>query len=60
MAELEVSDVFDGVSNVEKLVEKLDKAFPLYNPAPDDKIEKIMYLAGQRSVVDFIRSTIEE
>jgi len=60
MAELEVSDVFEGGSTVEKLVEKLDKAFPLYNPAPDDSLAKIMYLAGQRSVVDFIRSTIEE
>ena len=60
MAELEVSDVFEGGSNMEKLLDKLDQAFPLYNPAPDDSLAKIMYLAGQRSVVDFIRSTIEE
>lgn len=60
MADLSPNDVFAGDSAIEKLVDKLDQAFPLYNPAPDDKIEKIMYLAGQRSVVEFIRSTLED
>ena len=58
--ELTPADVFEGDAPITKLIENLEQAFPLYNPAPDDSLAKIMYLAGQRSVVDFIRSTIEE
>ena len=58
--ELTPADVFEGGAPITKLVEKLEQAFPLYNPAPDDKIEKIMYLAGQRSVVEFIRSSLDD
>ena len=54
------SDVFAGDAPITKLVEQLDGAFPLYNPKPDDDLAKIMFLAGQRSVVEFIKSTIED
>jgi hypothetical protein len=58
--ELNPSDVFAGDAPLTKLVDQLDDAFPLYNPSPDDNLAKIMFLAGQRSVVEFIKSTIED
>jgi hypothetical protein len=57
---LSPSDVFAGDAPITKLLDKLDGAFPLYNPNPDDSLAKIMFLAGQRSVVEFIKSTIED
>lgn len=60
MAELSTQDVFVGDAPVQKLLEDLQATFPLYNPSPDDSISKIMYLAGQRSVVEYINSRLEE
>lgn len=60
MADLSPNEVFGTDSAIEKLVEKLDQTFPLYNPSPEDELSKIMYLAGQRSVVEFIQSLIED
>lgn len=45
---------------VENLVAELEDLFPLTNPSPDSEINKIMYQAGQRSVVDWIQSRINE
>jgi hypothetical protein len=60
MAELEVKDVFDGDRIIAELLEKLEELYPLYNPNPSDSLAKIMYLAGQRSVVEYIHSLKED
>jgi hypothetical protein len=36
------------------LVQQLEENFPPLNPHPDDSHSKIMYSAGQRSVVEWI------
>ena len=41
------------------LVAELDERFRLTNPSPDTSITTIMYQAGQRSVVDWINSRIQ-
>ena len=38
------------------LVEELDKRFPQRTPQPDQTLAEIMFQAGQRSVVDYLRS----
>ena len=58
--QLEASDVFEGDSVLEKLLEKLEDYFPQINPHPDNPINLIMYRSGQRSVVEFIKSIIED
>jgi hypothetical protein len=60
MAELESKDVFDGDRVISELLEKLEELYPLYNPYPEDSLAKIMFLAGQRSVVDYIYSLKED
>jgi len=38
---------------------KLAETFPPLNPTPEDTMEKIMYKAGQRSVVEWIQDYME-
>jgi hypothetical protein len=45
---------------VERLLEELEDLYPNFTPQPDNSIEHIMYRAGQRSVVDYIKSKLEE
>ena len=42
------------------LTNQLEEIFPPVNPTPEDKMEKIMYQAGQRSVVEWIIQYMEE
>ena len=42
------------------LVKELEDTFPPTTPTPDQTIERIMYLAGQRSVVEWILNKLEE
>jgi hypothetical protein len=42
------------------LLTKLDETFPPTNPIPEDTMEKIMYRSGQRSVVEWITTYMEE
>jgi hypothetical protein len=44
---------------VDALVSELEDRFRLTNPGPDTNIQTIMYQAGQRSVVDWINSRID-
>jgi hypothetical protein len=44
---------------VDVLISELEDRFPLTNPGPDAQINTIMYQAGQRSVVDWIQSRIQ-
>jgi hypothetical protein len=56
---LSVEDVFVGDRPLDKLLESLEEIFPLYIPTPEDSIAKIMYLAGQRSVVEYLKTKLE-
>ena len=44
---------------VDAIVSELEQRFPLTNPSPDTSLSTIMYQAGQRSVVDWINSRID-
>ena len=45
---------------MEKLLEELEEKFPPVNPHPKEQIEPIMYKAGQRSIVNWIQSRIDD
>ena len=34
--------------------------FPVVTPSPEDSIEKIMYRSGQRSVVEWLKTKLDE
>ena len=42
------------------LINQLHEQFPPVAPTPDDSIEKIMYRSGQRSVVEWLISRMED
>ena len=42
------------------IISELDSTFPPTNPNPDDTIEKIMYRSGQRSVVEWLKTKLDE
>lgn len=54
MDNLEASDVFGTAAPLTKLVDQLEEVFPHRTPTPQDSLAKLMYEAGQRSVVDYI------
>ncbi len=45
---------------LESVLTELEEIHPPITPTPEDTMEKIMYRSGQRSVVDWIRTRIEE
>lgn len=59
MAELSQEDVFGGETFLTKLCDELDSMYPAKTPGPQDEIAKIMYRAGQRSVVEYILAKSE-
>ncbi len=44
----------------QQVLESLDQTFPPVNPTPDMAIEQIMYRAGQRHVVEWIKQQMEQ
>ena len=42
------------------LEQQLEENFPPLNPHPSQSIGQVMYLAGQRSVVEWIKQYMEE
>ena len=42
------------------LVKELEENFPPINPHPSQTIGQVMYMAGQRSVVEWILSKLDE
>jgi len=42
------------------MLQKLEENFPPTNPTPNSTMESIMYQAGQRSVVEWIKNYMEE
>ena len=55
MAELYLSD--DGP--LDKLIEELEAMYPQVHPAPDDDWSRVLYRSGQHSVVQYIKSKLE-
>tara|TARA_B100000902_G_scaffold197084_1_gene188178 strand:- start:112 stop:297 length:186 start_codon:yes stop_codon:yes gene_type:complete len=45
---------------LESVLLELEEIHPPITPTPDESMEKIMYRSGQRSVVDWIRTRIDE
>jgi len=41
------------------MAQQLEANFPPVTPTPDDTIEKIMYRSGQRSVVEWLLTRLE-
>lgn len=42
----------------QRLMDELEENFPLRSPKLTDSLEHLMWLGGQREVVDYIRSRI--
>ena len=55
MDELSPNDVFDGSGPIDRLLQELDTNFPPVNPQPTNQLSEIMYRAGQRSIIEYIK-----
>ena len=44
---------------LEKLIEDLDNKFPPQTIHPKEEINSIMYKAGQQSVVDYVKQSLQ-
>ena len=44
----------------QQIVQSLDETFPPVNPSPEMSMELIMYRAGQRHVIEWIKQQIEQ
>ena len=42
------------------LIVEMEEKFPPINPHPKEELASIMYKAGQRSVVEWLRNRLEE
>ncbi len=58
MADLTEQDVFGTSPPLERLVEELEAMYPHYLPTPKDDNSVIMYRAGQRAVVEYIKAKV--
>ena len=54
-----MDNILPGNSRLQALVDELDELFPQLNPTPKDSDRDIMYRAGQRAVVEFIKQKLE-
>ena len=41
------------------VLQQLEETFPPVNPGPGDSISTIMYRSGQRSVIEFLKTKLE-
>ena len=46
--------------NTQSLLQEMEEKFPPINPHPKEELSGIMYKAGQRSVVEWMRHRLEE
>ena len=60
MAELSREEIFGTDEFLPKLVEELDTVFPQSSPSPSDDYATIMYRSGQRRVVEYLLSKLED
>ena len=44
----------------EQILSELDTIYPPFNPHPKEEIGSIMFKAGQRSVIEWIRTRLNE
>ena len=58
MADFHQFDVFGKSSSLDALVEELEAMYPHYLPTPKDDQNVIMYRAGQRAVVEYIKAKL--
>lgn len=59
MADLNEADIFGKQPPLQSLVDELESLFPQLNPSPKDSDREIMYRAGQRSVVEFLKEKLD-
>ena len=55
---LNAEDVFGDSPPLQKLADELDDMYPQLNPSPKDDDRTIMYRAGQRSVVEYVKQKL--
>ena len=60
MADLSREEIFGTAEFLPKLVEELDAVFPQVSPSPADDYATIMYQSGQRRVVEYLISKLED
>jgi hypothetical protein len=58
MADFQEFDVFSKSTTLDALIEELEAMYPHYLPTPKDDQSVIMYRAGQRSVVEYIKAKL--
>ena len=46
--------------NVESLLIEMEEKFPPINPHPKEELASIMYKSGQRSVIEWYKSRLDE
>ena len=44
----------------DKILQEMEDNFPPHNPHPKEQIASIMYRAGQTSVVDYVKTLLDE
>nr|BAR25490.1 hypothetical protein [uncultured Mediterranean phage uvMED]BAR25540.1 hypothetical protein [uncultured Mediterranean phage uvMED] len=54
----EITEIFGGGMNLQKLVDELEDLYPAITHSPKDQLSEIMYRSGQRSVVEFIKDKL--
>ena len=50
---------FTGDTQIAKLLSELEGSFPPVTPQPKDDLSLIMYRSGQRSVVEYIQTLVD-
>ena len=55
MAELHL----DGRGPLESLIEELEAMYPAVDPQPTDDWQRVLYRSGQHSVVNYLKSKLE-
>lgn len=50
---------FTGDTQIAKLLSELEDSFPPVTPQPKDDLSLIMYRSGQRSVVEYIKTLLD-
>ena len=44
----------------DKVLEELQQQFPPINPTPNHSLSAVMYMAGQRSIVEWIQQRLKQ
>ena len=53
-----LTEIFGGGINLQKLVDELEEMYPAITHTPKDQLTEIMYRSGQRSVVEYIKDKL--